>query len=219
MNHEELERLLEQGFSGAPPRPEFREQVLRDSLAMLAHRRRGRVIWRTASLAAAAVVIAGVSFLLGRCTRPPAEVAATPPMPAAGKTEAVTVPSDVIAWLEAARLFRQLGMDDRMARAIDHAHKLLSDDGSIAGDATRSLVATCGGAVVPSGGCDHDGPAVAPFVTSDVGPPTKRASQPPDVPPSVSTVSCSRVLSLLEPPASPLSRESLKRVLVQSLGD
>jgi hypothetical protein len=57
------------------------------------------------------------------------------------------VPSDLVAWLEAARLFGQLGMDDRMARAIDHAHKLLPYDTATVGDATGSVVAAGGGAI------------------------------------------------------------------------
>jgi hypothetical protein len=147
MNHEDFDRLLEQGLTGDPPRPEFREQVLRSSLAMLARRRRNRVIWRTTALSAAAVVIAGVSFLLGRTslTRPEPSTAAIPTRVAA-EGQTVAIPSEVVAWLEAARLFGQLGMDERMGRAIDHAHKLLSYDIAIAGDATAPVVAVGGGA-------------------------------------------------------------------------
>jgi hypothetical protein len=142
MNHEDFDRLLEQGLTGDPPRLEFREQVLRGSLAMFARRRRDRIIWRSVALAAAAVVIAGVSFFLGRCSRPPAEVAAA----RRALTETVAVPNDLVAWLEAARLFGQLGMDDRMARAIDHAHSLLLYDNATASDATGPMVAIGGGA-------------------------------------------------------------------------
>jgi hypothetical protein len=39
----------------------------------------------------------------------------------------VSVPDDLVAWLEAARLFKQLGMEDRMARAVDRAAALLPD--------------------------------------------------------------------------------------------
>jgi hypothetical protein len=145
MNHEDLERLLEQGLSGDPPRLEFREQVLRDSLATLARHRRGWVIWRTGALAAAAVMIAGVSFFLGRCSRPSAEVAAAPSVPTTASSDVVTVSSDVVAWLEAARLFAQLGMDDRMARAIDQAHSLLPRDTATAGAADGPVVAAGSG--------------------------------------------------------------------------
>jgi hypothetical protein len=142
MNDAKMEKLLEQGLSGVPPRPEFRVRVLQDSLTALARRRRGRVLWRAAALSTAAVLIAGVSFLLGRVSlaRPEPLTAAVPPSTtAAGQT--VAVRSDVVAWLEAARLFGQLGMDDRMARAIDRAHELLPYDTATAGATTGPVVA------------------------------------------------------------------------------
>ena len=113
---------------------------------MFARRRRGRAIWRTVSLAAAAIVIAGVSFLLGRVSLAPPE-----PLTAAVPTSITTagqtaVPSDLVAWLEAARLFGQLGMDDRMARAINRAHELLPYDTATTGATTGLVVAAGGGA-------------------------------------------------------------------------
>ena len=41
------------------------------------------------------------------------------------ETDGVNVPSDLVAWLDAARLFKRLGMEERMARAVEHAGKLL----------------------------------------------------------------------------------------------
>jgi hypothetical protein len=67
--------------------------------------------------------------------------------PVAAQGESVAVPSDLVAWLDAARLFRQLGMEDRMARAIDHAHRLRPYDTVTAGDATGPVVAVGGGTV------------------------------------------------------------------------
>jgi hypothetical protein len=62
---------------------------------------------------------------------------------ATADSDGVTVPSDLVAWLEAARLFRQLGMEDRMARAVERAGRLLPVDTSIADNQTlRVFVAT-----------------------------------------------------------------------------
>ena len=146
MNDAEMERLLEQGLSGTPPREEFRERVLRDSLLALARVRRTRTRWRAASLSAAAVLIAGVSFLLGRCSlwAPPTGPVVMTPVGA--EASGVTVPNELVAWLDAARLFRQLGMEDRMARAIDHASKWLPDDAAVIPDATGPVVAVGGAA-------------------------------------------------------------------------
>lgn len=143
MNQEDLNRLLEQGLSGDPPRPEFRDQVLRGSLATFAQRRRDHVIRRTAALSAAAVVIAGVSFLLGRYGAPRGQGQAAPVVtPVAVESPTVAVPSELVAWLDAARLFRQLGMEERMARAVDHAHKLRPYGTAADGETTESVVAT-----------------------------------------------------------------------------
>ena len=150
MNDAEMEKLLEQGLSGEPPRAKFHEQVLRDSVQMLARGCRTRARWRVASLATAAVMIAGVSFLLGRYSLlatkvEPARVVS----PGMAKGEGVAVPNELVAWLDAARLFRQLGMEDRMARAVDHAHRLRPYDTGTIGNATGSVVA--GGGAVESG--------------------------------------------------------------------
>jgi hypothetical protein len=128
---EDWDKLLEQGLSGDPPRPGFQERVLEDSLAAFVRSRRSRTWWRAGSLAAAAVLIAAVSFLLGRHSLPePPRVAS----PIVARAQGVTVPDDLVAWLNAAQLFRQLGMPDRMGRAVDHASKLLA-----AGTATTAV--------------------------------------------------------------------------------
>jgi hypothetical protein len=61
---------------------------------------------------------------------------------AADEPDGVKVPSDLVAWLEAARLFRQLGMEDRMARAVERAGRLLPVDIVVAdGEAVRVFAA------------------------------------------------------------------------------
>ncbi len=129
MKSEDWDKLLERGLSGEPPRPGFREEVLADSLAAFARGRRSRTWWRAGSLSAAAVLIAGVSFLLGRHSLPKAVPETAPVVtPVAARTQGVAVPNDLVAWLDAARLFHQLGMPDRMGRAVDRASRLLPYD-------------------------------------------------------------------------------------------
>ena len=77
-------------------------------------------------LSAAAVLIAGIAFLGGRLSAPrmlPMSVDIAPR--ASAEPDGITVPSDLVAWLDAARLFRQLGMEDRMADAVESAGRLL----------------------------------------------------------------------------------------------
>ncbi|MFH1718733.1 MAG: hypothetical protein ABIF19_15365 [Planctomycetota bacterium] len=129
MKDRDTDTHLRQHLSGEPPREEFKQQALRDSTAEFVRVRRRRSALRRAELAAAAVLIAGIAFLGGRLSAPhtlPKSVNVAPQ--AAAEPDGVTVPSDVVAWLDAANLFRQLGMEDRMARAVEHAGKLLSND-------------------------------------------------------------------------------------------
>ena len=107
-------------------------------------------IWRIISRSpiakfAAAVLIAGVAFLGGRLSVPrmlPGSVDVA--LRAAAESDGVTVPSDLVAWLDAARLFRQLGMEDRMARAVERAGRLLPADTFIADGQTLRVFATAG---------------------------------------------------------------------------
>ncbi|MHC4581734.1 MAG: anti-sigma factor family protein [Planctomycetota bacterium] len=80
-------------------------------------------------LSAAAVLIAGLAFLGGRLSVPrmlPMSVNIA--QQASAEPDGITVPSDLVAWLDAARLFGQLGMEDRMADAVESAGRLLPHD-------------------------------------------------------------------------------------------
>ncbi|MEN6427628.1 MAG: hypothetical protein ABFE13_19920 [Phycisphaerales bacterium] len=128
MDDQGTDRLLEQGFSGNPPGEAFRTRVLLDSMAALTRHRRTVHAWRVVALSTAAGVIAAVSFLLGRCSLLPVRPQElTQPVVASGG-ETVAVPSELIVWLDAARLFGQLGMQDRMARAVERARRFLPAD-------------------------------------------------------------------------------------------
>ncbi len=85
--------------------------------------------WKGYLSAAAAVLIAGIAFLGGRLSAPrmlPMSVDIAPPV--TSEPDGITVASDLVAWLDAARLFRQLGMEDRMADAVESAGRLLPSD-------------------------------------------------------------------------------------------
>lgn len=137
--------LLGRHLSGDPPEQAFREQTLRDSTAAFVRVRRLRCAWRRVKFAAAAVLVAGAAFLGGRLSVPgePAGYASREPRPVV-ESGRVTVPAELLAWLEAARLFRQLGMEDRMSRSVERAGRLLPADTFIADGRTRQVFAAAG---------------------------------------------------------------------------
>jgi hypothetical protein len=129
MEERDVDVHLNQHLSGQQPRETFRQEALRDSMASFVRIHRRRSARRRAECAAAAVLIAGIAFFSGRLSAPP-------PLPgnvdiasqAAAEPEGVAVSSDLVAWLDAARLFGRLGMQDRMARAVERAGRLLPAD-------------------------------------------------------------------------------------------
>jgi len=129
MEDKDVDVQLNQHLSGDPPREAFRQEALRDSTASFIRIHRRRSARRRAECAVAAVLIAGIAFLGGRLSAPP-------PLPgnvdiasqAAAESEGVAVPGELLEWLDVARLFGRLGMQDRMARAVEHAGKLMPVD-------------------------------------------------------------------------------------------
>lgn len=142
MKDRDADTHLTQHLSGEPPRQAFRQQVLRASTAEFACASRRRSAWRRAAIAAAAVLIIGVAFLGGRLSVPrtlPGTMDTSPL--AVARPDGVSVPSELVAWLEAARLFRQLGMEERMARAVERAGRLLPSGTFIADGQTLRVFA------------------------------------------------------------------------------
>jgi hypothetical protein len=126
MKDRDIDILLGQHLSGDQPREVFKQEMLGDLTAEFVRVRRRRSAWRRAELAAAAVLIAGVAFLGGRLSAPSTLPEGTDVAPqATAESDGVNVPSDLVAWLDAARLFGRLGMQERMARAVEHAGKLM----------------------------------------------------------------------------------------------
>ncbi len=204
MKSEDWDKLLEHGLAGEMPRPEFQERVLQDSVVAFVQGRRSRAWRRAESLSVAAVLIAAVSFLLGRHSLPERAPEATPVVtPVASKTQGVAVPNDLVAWLDAARLFRQLGMPDRMGRAVDHASRLLPADAAVGAVA-------CGTAAL---GCEMEG------ITPEGGGATGAADAT-----TRATDLRLPILSALALGATPLPRrpsptERVSQIMAQSLGE
>jgi hypothetical protein len=129
----DIEKLLERNLTGSPAGSLFRERVLRDSGAALG----GRRGLRSAACIAAAVLIAATSFLWGR-----ASVSRSTAAPAvANSADTVSVPVELVAWLEAARFFKQLDMPERVTLAYEHAGKLVPHETLQAGEGNHTALA------------------------------------------------------------------------------
>jgi len=138
MKEKDVDKYLSQHLSGSPPGEALKQQALRDSTAALVRVWRRRRARRRAECAVAAVLIAGIAFLGGRLSVPrklPRNVNIAPR--AVAEPDGVMVSSDLVAWLDAARFFKRLGMEERMARAFDKAGKLLPHDATAAKNITE----------------------------------------------------------------------------------
>ena len=137
MKEKEVDKYLSEHISSSAPREAFKQKVLRDSTASFVRVQRRRLAWRRAVFAAAAVFIAGIAFLGGRLSVPrsnlPRNLSVPHKLPrnvdiapgAVAEADGVNVPGDLVAWLDAARLFKRLGMEERMTHAFEKAGKLL----------------------------------------------------------------------------------------------
>jgi hypothetical protein len=148
MKDNDVDKYLSQQFSGGPPREAFKQQALRDSTAALVRVRRRHSARRRAECAVAAVLIAGIAFIGGRLSVPrkmPRSVDVAPQAVAEAETDSVNVPSDVVVWLDAARLFKRLGMEERMIRAFEYASELTPYDAVATNSITGHDLAVNGG--------------------------------------------------------------------------
>jgi hypothetical protein len=142
MKDRDVDIHLKQHLSGNQPREAFKQQTLLDSTAEFIRIRRRRSAWWRVELAAAAILIAGLAFLGGRMSVPRTlPHSADVPQWATDKSSGVNVSSELVAWLEAARLFKRLGMQDRMSRAVERAGRLLPSDTFIADEQTLQVFA------------------------------------------------------------------------------
>lgn len=152
MDNRDWDRLLERNLSGDPPGRVFRTRVVLESTTALIHRRQIAARWRVAARAAAAVLIAAVSFLAGRFSYTQAETgAAVLPAPVASENKTAAVQAELVAWMDAARFFRQLGMEDRMMRAYERAGELLPRDVTAADGGMERMWAATGDEQEPGG--------------------------------------------------------------------
>jgi len=129
MSEHDIDKLMEVGLGAEAASDAFRERLLRDSTAAFVRGRAFRKRLRAAGLAAAVLLVAATAFACGRFSA--GETTAAEQQLARAdheKDDAMTVPVELVAWLDAARFFSQLGMDKRATRAYEQASELIPHD-------------------------------------------------------------------------------------------
>jgi hypothetical protein len=129
MKNQDIDNLIEDAMSAGSATDAFKEQLLRASTVTLVQ---GRVLHRrlrTAGFSALALLVTGAVFLCGRLSVP----SEAPDRQALAhdvgeQVEGVMVSRELVVWLDAARFFTQLGMEDRAALSYRQASELIPYD-------------------------------------------------------------------------------------------
>jgi hypothetical protein len=129
MSSYDLNKLIEEALSMNAASDVFKEQLLRDSTAAFT---RGRVLQlrlRVTELTLVILFVTTTAFVCGRLsisgqvtTRQVAVQTID------NEDEGITVSKDLVAWLDAARFFARLGMDERAALSYKQASDLIPYD-------------------------------------------------------------------------------------------
>ena len=129
MNNHDINKLIEDALSANGASNVFKEHVLRDSTAAFTRGRALRRQFRVTGLTLVILLATAAAFICGRLSvherlthgRMIAQNAAE-------KNDSVRVSRDLVAWLDAARFFTQLGMDERAALSYRKASELIPRD-------------------------------------------------------------------------------------------
>ncbi|MGD8500230.1 MAG: hypothetical protein PVJ86_06255 [Phycisphaerales bacterium] len=129
MNSQDMNSLIEDALSVNAASGAFKERVLRDSTVAFT---RGMVLktrLRTAGFTSLTLLVAAAAFFCGRLSAP-GEVGDRQVVVQSvdGQNDNVSVSRDLVAWLDAARFFTQLGMEERAALSYKRASELIPYD-------------------------------------------------------------------------------------------
>jgi len=129
MNNQDIDSLIADALSADAAGDAFREHVLRDSTAAFT---RGRVLQRCLRMAgftSLVLLVAAVAFFCGRLTVPGKVDGLQIAEQSIGeRDDNVMVSRELVVWLDAARFFTQIGMEDRAALSYRQASELIPYD-------------------------------------------------------------------------------------------
>jgi hypothetical protein len=128
MKNQDTNKLIEDVLSANAASDAFREHVLRDSTAAFSQ---GRILHRrlrTAGFTSLVVLVAAAAFFCGQLTVPRETLNQQVARHVNERGDSVRVSRDLVAWLDAARFFTQLGMEERAALSYRQASELIPYD-------------------------------------------------------------------------------------------
>lgn len=129
MNNHDINKLIEDALSANGASNVFKEHVLRDSTAAFTRGRALRRQLRVTGLTLVILLATAAAFICGRLSvheRVTHEQMIAQNV--AEKNDGIIVSRDLVAWLDAARFFTQLGMDERAALSYRKAGELIPRD-------------------------------------------------------------------------------------------
>ncbi len=154
MKNQDIENLIEDALSAGSVNDAFKEHLLRSSTATLT---RGRVLHRRlrmSGFAAVILLVAGAGFLFGRLSVHTETLdKQTLVHDVDEQVESVMVSRELVVWLDAARFFTQLGMEERAALSYKQASELIPYDAPASQQAGFESQSVLGG-ISPD--CDHE---------------------------------------------------------------
>ena len=126
MNNQDINKLIEDALSANSASGIFKEQVLHDSTTALIRGRVLRMQFRAAGLMLAILMATAAAFVCGRLSVSDRITDRQEAVQTVGdKDDGVRVSRDMVAWLDAARFFTQLGMNERAAFSYKKASELI----------------------------------------------------------------------------------------------
>ena len=145
MKNQDIENLIEDALSEGSATDAFKENLLRTSTATLLQ---GRVLHRrlrTAGFALLIMLVTGAVFLCGRLSVSSEALNKQAFLHEVDEqVEGVMVSRELVVWLDAARFFTQLGMEERATLSYKQASELIPYDVSAhrqAGLESQSMLA------------------------------------------------------------------------------
>ncbi len=149
MNNHDVNKLIEDALSASPSRDTFKNQLLQDSTAVFVRDRAFKRRLRMTGLILMILLVTTTAFISGRLSV--SERIANQQVTVQSineDNEGVRVSKDLVAWLDAARFFTRLGMDERAALSYKQASDLIPYDmppiNQQAGLETQSLYSSVG---------------------------------------------------------------------------